>query len=190
MRVEPRDVRLGDGRGCTVRSARPRDAGRILDHARDLTEREPEHHLPDPGELELSVEGVERFCRAALASPSSLALVAVAGGEVVGFATLQGTARRKTRHVAETGVGVRAGWRRAGLGRALLETLLEAARGSPVLRKVSLRVFATNAAALSLYERLGFVLEGRRRAHVRVGDDFVDELLMGLFLRAEYPGAP
>ena len=71
-------------------------------------------------------------------------------------------------------------WRRRGVGRALVAAAVEAARASEVIKKISLRVFSNNAAALRLYESLRFRTEGRRAAQIRLADGYVDEILMGM----------
>ena len=87
----------------------------------------------------------------------------------------------KDRHVGGIGIAIQDGWREAGLGRRLMERILEwmRARG---FAKAELAVFATNVRARRLYESLGFGEEGVRRRHVRLGDEYVDEVLMGLWL--------
>ena len=46
------------------------------------------------------------------------------------------------------------------------------------LRRVSLEVFATNTPAIRLYESMGFAVDGAKREGVRVGETYVDLLLM------------
>jgi RimJ/RimL family protein N-acetyltransferase len=46
-------------------------------------------------------------------------------------------------------------------------------------RRLELEVFAINTAAIRLYEREGFVHEGRRRGAVIIGDEAVDMVMMG-----------
>lgn len=53
------------------------------------------------------------------------------------------------------GMQVHAAWRRQGLGRCLLETVIEHCRGQG-MHCVELTVFKSNHAALALYERYGF----------------------------------
>ena len=65
----------------------------------------------------------------------------------------------------------------------MLETLLEWAEASPLIEKVGLSVFATNADAIRLYRWLGFVEEGRRAKEIKLGPNrYVDEVLMGRFV--------
>ncbi|MFO0640964.1 MAG: GNAT family N-acetyltransferase [Polyangiaceae bacterium] len=63
--------------------------------------------------------------------------------------------------------------RRRGEGRALVEELLAFAR-SRGARLVVLEVRRGNAPAIALYERLGFVAVGVRRAYYDDGEDAVD----------------
>lgn len=49
------------------------------------------------------------------------------------------------------------------------------------LRRVNLSVLAGNAAALSMYEKLGFVREGTERKAQLRGGSFVDRIHLGLF---------
>jgi RimJ/RimL family protein N-acetyltransferase len=85
--------------------------------------------------------------------------------------------------VGELGVSVARAWRGQGVGRALMESAIAAARTSPELARLSLRVFSSNAPALRLYESLGFKVEGRRPGHLRVRGREDDLILMGLPLR-------
>lgn len=78
-------------------------------------------------------------------------LVAFNGDEAVGLALL---ARRGQRGWVG-GLGVVASRRRQGLGRALMERLLEAAR-SLGLTSVQLEVLSDNTSAHTLYRQLGF----------------------------------
>src|SRR5438094_2570666 len=88
----------------------------------------------------------------------------------------------KTRHVGGIGIAIRDGWRGVGLGRILMERILEwmRARG---FKKAELAVFGTNERARRLYESLGFENEGTSRRHVLIRGVYVDEILMGMWLQ-------
>ena len=60
--------------------------------------------------------------------------------------------------------------RRRGIGRALLAAALARA---PAARVAHLEVRASNAAAIALYERLGFVAVGRRPRYYEGREDAV-----------------
>ena len=110
-----------------------------------------------------------------------LFLVATEASDVVGWLELQRVQAHKMRHVAVLTLAVGARHRRMGIGTDLLRRGYGWARRHDV-RKISLNVRAGNEAAVALYEREGFVREGREAQHVRVGDGFEDNLIMARFL--------
>lgn len=48
--------------------------------------------------------------------------------------------------------------------------------------RVELEVFASNTAAIALYEKLGFVVEGRKSRARKVDGAYDDDLIMARFL--------
>jgi RimJ/RimL family protein N-acetyltransferase len=105
-------------------------------------------------------------------------LVAVVGTEIVGNIHVE-----STRHgFGEIGMLVAREWRGRGVGSALLAAAVDWAREQG-LHKLSLGVFAHNAAAIALYRKHGFVEEGRRVKHYRrASGELWDALDMGLLL--------
>jgi len=183
MKIPPHELRTTDGRAYTVRSAQPREAGKVLDHAWRVRA-EPEVSVEDQAEFRCDADQLRGILKTALEADNGFFLVAAAENDVVATLSVAGGRHAKVRHVGEIGVSVHTGWRRRGVARHLLEVAIEHARAAPALRRLSLEVFAGNTAAIRLYESLGFCHEGRRRGHVRVGDRDEDVLLMGLLLDA------
>jgi ribosomal protein S18 acetylase RimI-like enzyme len=105
-------------------------------------------------------------------------LVAVAGAELVGSVHVD-----ESRHgFGEIGMAVAREWRGRGVGSALLTAAIEWARERG-LHKLSLSVFAHNAAAIALYRKFGFVEEGRRvKQYRRASGELWDAIDMGLLL--------
>ena len=169
-------VTLRDGRAVVVRPASVDDAEETFKNI-NLIGAEQVYIMID------RVDNVdeERRWLSSFDGIRSVLLLALAGREVVGSADCHGGTYPKDRHVGGIGIVIRDGWREVGLGRLLMERILEwmRARG---FAKAELAVFATNVRARRLYESLGFGEEGVRRRHVRIGDDYVDEILMGLWL--------
>jgi putative acetyltransferase len=101
--------------------------------------------------------------RQRLAEPSegTYDLVAVADGSVVGMVsehTFPDLPWR--RHVGAIDIVVRAGWQGKGLGKALMHARLDLADARLDPTRLELEVYTDNEAAVRLYERLGFELEG------------------------------
>ena len=87
--------------------------------------------------------------------------MAVADGSVVGMVsehTFPDLPWR--RHVGAIDIVVRAGWQGKGLGKALMHARLDLADARLDPTRLELEVYTDNEAAVRLYERLGFELEG------------------------------
>ncbi len=108
----------------------------------------------------------------------SCLLLACDGDAVIGMLDFSSLARSQQRHVGSFGMSVARAARGRGVGTRLMGALLAFAAGHGY-RRIELEVFATNTAAIRLYEREGFAHEGRRPGAVMVGDEAVDVLMMG-----------
>ena len=126
-------------------------------------------------------EVASRILRPFEVDPNRVFLVALAAGEVVGHLDLVRGDHPQQRHVAMLGMAVLAPHRGLGIGSRLIEAGLAWA-GRRGLHKIQLEVLSNNPRAQALYERIGFEREGARLGFVRVGDDFVDLVQMGLWL--------
>lgn len=109
--------------------------------------------------------------------------VALAGNDqVVGWCDIYPGEWPGLTHAGELGIGILAGHRGRGLGRRLLEAAIDRAWAAG-LRRISLETYASNATAITLYEKLGFEHEGRKRL-ARLLDGRADDILiMGLLRR-------
>lgn len=120
--------------------------------------------------------------RGAEAGQASCAIVAELEGRIVGSADLRQLSPARCRHVAVVSVGVHPDVQRRGLGRALMQHLLDHARRRG-LHRIELYVRADNTKAHALYESLGFRHESTRRDFVRNDDGtFLDDRIYALFL--------
>jgi RimJ/RimL family protein N-acetyltransferase len=68
-----------------------------------------------------------------------------------------------------------------GVGTGATRFMIEHGFDALGLRRIYLDVLDTNARARSIYDKLGFVEEGRLRQHQLTGGTFVDVVVMGLF---------
>ncbi len=112
-------------------------------------------------------------------SDNALVLLALCEGVIVGSLSFEGGRRERMRHTGELGVSVAHAMTGRGIGRALLLQLLTWAERGGVVRKLNLRTRVDNVGAIRLYERLGWVVEGRVTRDQCVAGGFTDTLLMG-----------
>jgi ribosomal protein S18 acetylase RimI-like enzyme len=110
-------------------------------------------------------------------------LVAELDGVVAGYARLRpATPLPESAHVMEVnGLAVAPAARGRGVAPALLAAVEDRAR-SQGAAKVTLRVLGTNAVARRVYERAGYVVEGRLRGEFRIDGVDVDDYLLARYL--------
>jgi ribosomal protein S18 acetylase RimI-like enzyme len=125
--------------------------------------------------------GVRRFVLNGLRNGMTQ-FVAVDDGRVVAWCDVSPKTHATLRHSGVLGMGVAASHRGRGVGSALLQATLAAAT-SKGIRRIELIVRADNAAAIALYERRGFELEGRLRDYLVVDGRAYDALQMARLQR-------
>jgi phosphinothricin acetyltransferase len=110
--------------------------------------------------------------------PRHPVIVATADGHVVGWGSLNPfSPRRAYQYVADFSVYVEREWRGRGVGRRMLERLIDLAREHGY-HKMVLSTFPTNTLGVALYERLGFERVGIYREMGLLDGRWVDTLIM------------
>lgn len=107
--------------------------------------------------------------------------VAIADGNIVGWCFITRMKKEVFSHCGALGMGVVEGYRRRGIGIALIRAALAGAKAIG-LERVELEVYHSNTAAIALYEKLGFHTEGTKAKGARLAGQYLDLLQMALFL--------
>lgn len=163
-----------------IRDARVEDAG-CLAEAQRVIARIPGRLASVPSELkdELFRERILRLNDREYGK----FIVIEANGEIVGHALLEPLKLAVTSHVVDLTIAVHEGFQGMGLGEKLLSHLIQWARANPKVDRVELRVRASNQRAVALYQKLGFVEEGRMIKRLKIGPgSYLDDLIMALWV--------
>ena len=120
-----------------------------------------------------------RIADSLLPGKTDLLLVAERDGKIVGSAGMHATGPAlRRRHVVMIGLSVVGAAPRQGVGTALMQALCDYAdRWMGVLR-IELTVYVDNAAAIALYRKFGFEMEGRHRGYALRDGRYVDAFAM------------
>jgi len=150
----------------TIRSAEPGDAEAF------------QRIFMDPrvfaNTLQIPLPSIE-FWRKRLETPTDARLlVALADGEVVGNCGIHTTTNPRRAHAATIGLVVHGNWHGRGVGSALLKEAISLADNWLHLLRLELTVFTDNLAAIKLYQKFGFVIEGTHIGHALRDGQFVD----------------
>jgi putative acetyltransferase len=122
------------------------------------------------------------FWRRRLAEPAEgyYGLLTCAGDEIVGelgLLTFPNAPRR--RHAGKLFMAVRDDWQGRGAGSALMQAALDLADRWLNLSRLELEVWTDNQAAVALYRKCGFVIEGTLRSFGYRDGQYVDAYAMG-----------
>ena len=108
--------------------------------------------------------------------------VAVQANRVVGWCDISPHPREGFRHASQLGMGVLKEFRRRGIGKGLLRATLAQVKEIG-LQRVELEVYASNRAAVHLYEKEGFAVEGIKKRARFIDGRYDDIICMALFVR-------
>jgi putative acetyltransferase len=138
------------------------------------------HHLSDPlvfpGTLQAPHVSPDVWRKRLADMPETdYVLVALADGRFAGFAGLHSTGKSPRRtHAMHLGITVAGAYQGKGVGRRLMQELLDLADNWLNVFRIELTVFTDNARAIALYKQCGFEVEGTHRAYALRGGRYAD----------------
>ena len=116
--------------------------------------------------------------------PDAFVVGAFDDGKMLGMAGFYRDRGPKVRHKGRVwGVYVSSSRRGRGLGRQMMNALLERAAAIPGIEQVLLSVTSSQTAALALYRSLGFQIFGTEPRALNAKGEFIDEHYLVLPLR-------
>ena len=123
---------------------------------------------------------MESFLDKQAHSENQITLLALLNDEIAGLVNITADQRKRVRHIGDLFIVIGKKYWNNGLGNLLLEEIVEWAQASGILRRLQLTVQTRNLAAVHLYQKYGFVIEGRqeRGAYIEEGG-FIDVYQMG-----------
>ena len=151
MRIEPITGKDKLGRTVVFRAAMPEDAADIIQYLK-VTSGETPYLIREPDEITMTLEKEEAFIRDKLDSERELMLAAFVDGKYAGNCSLMCLSTyRRYRHRCELAIALYQAYCGCGIGKAMLETVLEAA-AAVGYEQAELEVAAENESAISLYD--------------------------------------
>ena len=167
-----------DNRSFTVRNPSEHDAGNIISYSK-IVFASTDQVLTTVDEYTITLESEKIWINTLNENPKSNVLIAELDNQIVGLLFFISNSKIKNAHTGELGVSVHPSFQGIGIGRVLIQTLLDWAKSNPIIEKVYLNVFATNKHAIKLYKDLGFIEEGRHvKAIKQVTNEYIDAIQM------------
>lgn len=164
-----------------IRLARPEDAGNFIRLQKDLAH-ETKFMLPEVDEIEESTEVQANRIRSIMESENKALFIAVENNQLIGFCAALGGGNRRNFHCCHVVIGVSQNFHRQGVGKKLLNKITSWAF-SEKIKRLELTVMTHNEAAISLYKKSGYEIEGLKKNSVCIDGRFADEYLMAKMVR-------
>ena len=178
MRFEAKTYSDKNGNPFILRNAELSDASDLIRYLKVTTGETP-YLIREPEEVTLTEEQEQSFIQSKIDDERELILVAIADGKHVGNCSLMSVGGyNRYKHRCEVAIALYREYCGRGIGKIMLETILEVAKGAGY-EQAELEVIAENAPAIALYEKLGFVKYGTFPDNMKYSDgNYVDAYWM------------
>ncbi len=166
-----------------IRKVEKKDSAQLIELLESL-DSETEFMLFEVGERSLSISEQERIINDFQNSSSKLMLVLESDESTInGFLVAVGGTANRNKHSLYCVLGIRQSYTGNGAGfKLLLE--MESWAKSNQFHRLELTVMEHNKRAISLYESLGFEVEGLKKNALKVNGQYVNEYYMSKLIYA------
>ena len=144
-----------------IREAEPKDAAALVSFLNRVSVETDFTSLDRDGILMIDTE-MELFLDKQAHSENQITLLALLNDKIAGIVNITADQRQRVRHIGDLFIVIGKRYWNNGLGSFLLEEAIEWAQASGILRRLQLTVQTRNQAAVHLYQKHGFVIEGRQ----------------------------
>lgn len=172
---------LRDGHEVAIKEATQNDAQQIIEFY-NIVGGETDFLSFGGNEFKRDVEEYEAYLESTRLEENSIILLATLNDEIISIATINSSQKSRIKHVGTLGIVISQRFIGQGLGRKMMEQLIQWATSNGITRKISLITREDNAVAIELYEKLGFEKEGLLIKDNLIGGIYYNSLMMGLFI--------
>jgi len=153
---------LKNGEVLTIRKATASDALAMIEYI-NIVAGESEMITISPGEFNLSEKEEQTIILKRNESSNQIYVVALINEEIVGLADIAASPRKRIKHIGTLGIStLKTHWGK-GIGRLIMNHLMDWATKNSEIQKLHLTVRVDNQRALTIYESLGFEIEGKQK---------------------------
>ena len=170
MYFEPIEIRLKDGRKCTLRTAQIADAAEMLAF-RIKSLGQTDYLMQYPEEMtDYTIEKQLNFINRMIESPNDKMFTVIVDGRIAGTGQVSFNSRIKTRHKAGIGIALLEEYWGLGIGSAIFTEIIKTAQGRTGVELLELNVIEGNERAIALYRKFGFEIVAQKPDAIRLKD--------------------
>lgn len=157
-----------------IREIKSSDAGAFIKFYEQLV-KETDNLLPSSEEIKVWEKSEEKVITSY--GDYKQVFIALEGDKIVGYLGLKRSHLLKIRHVADFTVGILEGYKRRKIATQLIKFAENWAKQKDI-KRMTLKVSEDNIPAISLFKKMGFLLEGTLKHSVNKNGKFYDSFMM------------
>ena len=164
-----------------IRKAQIEDAQSILDYLDQIGKESDNLTFGEEG-IGYTLEDEEKMIQGYEENLNSTMFIALDLNQIVSIGNLSASKRERTKHISVLGISVLKSHWRMGIGKQMMNTLIEFAKQAPDTKSIHLEVRSDNHVAKHLYESVGFKKNTTIPKMMFIKDQYYDIDLMILDL--------
>ncbi|MGT2715148.1 GNAT family N-acetyltransferase [Streptococcus respiraculi] len=142
--------------------------------------KETDFLVMDETGFQFTTEQMASIFEQSFGSSNQLHLLALYGEEVIGAVTVRASKQYRISHIGNVFIALRKDYWGHGIGRILLEEVIEWAKSYDIIKRLELTVQVRNDRAVALYQKMGFDIEGTQKWGARTDEgEWLDLYYMG-----------
>jgi RimJ/RimL family protein N-acetyltransferase len=163
-----------------IREIKESDAENFLNLCNRIDVETP-YMMFEPGERPTTIEDQRNEIRDILSRDNQTIFIAEKDDQLIGYLAAYGGRYKRNMQTVYIVTGILEAFTSQGLGTRLFEQLEEWSKKRK-MHRLDLTVMVHNEAALALYRKIGFEIEGRKKHSLFINDSYVDEYWMAKLL--------
>lgn len=172
---------LKDGKEIIIKEAKKEDAQAMIDFY-NIVGGQTDFLLFGKNEFNRELKDYENYIESTIKEDNSIILVATIDDQIKSIASINSNKKSRTKHVGTLGIVVEEQYCGLGLGRKLIDYLIDWAKSNGITKKISLLTRQDNIRAIELYKKIGFEEEGMLRKDNYIDGVYHNTIMMGLIL--------
>ncbi len=168
--------KIKDGRNILVRYLKFEDWPECLKFINSLVEEDAMILVNKKFSKAEEIEWIKNWVEL-IEKDQAIVLVAELDGKIVGICNIK-KGKFRERHVGTIGISVSKNYRNLGIGKILLQNLLELAKKKLGIKIARLEVLENNKIAIRFYKKLGFKTYGKLPKSIKYKGRFISQLFM------------
>ncbi|WP_434796339.1 GNAT family N-acetyltransferase [Terrisporobacter vanillatitrophus] len=133
-------------------------------------------------EYKVSVEQQKHTIKSVNKSDNNTMILATIDDKIISIGTIYSNQKKKGKHVGELGIVIKEEYCNLGLGKIMMDELINWCKSNGITTRISLAVRKDNPRAIELYKKCGFEEEGLLKNETYIDGEYFDIMLMGLIL--------